>query len=80
MATRDWIKKDYIITEVPGPLILDAANIVYPYESPDVFRDESLYTVPIQRQASINNRCRQFALAVAFPFPLRLPFRAITAS
>ena len=43
-----WIKKYYIIQEVPGPLILDAANIVYPYESTDVFRDESLYKIPIQ--------------------------------
>jgi hypothetical protein len=48
VASRDWIKKDYIIKEVPCPLILDATNIVYPYESTDVFRDKSLDTVPIQ--------------------------------
>jgi len=60
VASRDWIKKDYIIKEVPGPLILDATNIVYPYESMDVFQDESLYTVPIQRRASIYNWCRHF--------------------
>jgi hypothetical protein len=60
--------------------MFDATNIEYPYESTDVFRDESLYTVPIQRQMSIYNRCRHFALAVAFPFPLRLPFGTIAAS
>ena len=48
VASSDWIKKDYIMEEVPGPLILDAANIVYPYESTDVFWDDSLHTVPIQ--------------------------------
>jgi hypothetical protein len=47
VASRDGIKKDYIIKEVLGSLILDAANIVYPYESMDVFRDESLHMVPI---------------------------------
>jgi hypothetical protein len=48
VARSDWIKKDYIMKEVPGSLILDAANVVYPYESTDVFQDESLYTVQIQ--------------------------------
>jgi len=54
----DWIKKDYILKEVPCPVIPDAANIVYPYESLDVLRDDSLCTVPIQQQTSIDNRCR----------------------
>jgi hypothetical protein len=49
------MKKDYIINEVTGSLILDTANIVYPYESTDVFQDEFIYMVPIQRQASIYN-------------------------
>jgi hypothetical protein len=40
--------------EVPCPLVLDDANIVYPYESTDVFRDEFHYAVPIQRQVSIH--------------------------
>jgi hypothetical protein len=67
VASRDWIKKDYITKEVPGSLILDAANIVYPYESRDMFRDESLYTVPIQRQAWIYNRCRHFCPSSCLP-------------
>ena len=58
MASSDWIKKDFITKEVPCPLILYAANIVYPYELKDVFQDESLYKVPIQQQASIYNRRR----------------------
>jgi hypothetical protein len=48
VASHDWIKKDYIIKEVIGSLILDTANIVYLYESTDVFGDESLYMVPIE--------------------------------
>jgi len=57
LASHDWIKKDYIIKEVPCPLILDATNIVYPYEFTDLFRDESFSMVPIQQQASIYDRC-----------------------
>jgi hypothetical protein len=57
VASRDWIKKDYIIQEVPCPLIQDARNIVCPYESTDEFGDESLDAVPIQRQASTYTRC-----------------------
>ena len=57
MAIPDWIKKDYIINEVQCPPILDPTNIVCPYESMDVFRDESLFTILIQRQASIYTRC-----------------------
>jgi len=67
VASCDWIKKDYIIKEIPGPLILDAANIVYPYESTDVFRDESLYMVPIQKQVSIFNWCRHFCPSSCLP-------------
>jgi hypothetical protein len=48
VASREWIKKDYIIQEIPGPVILDTAIILYPYDSMDVFRDEFLYMVPIQ--------------------------------
>jgi len=58
VASRDWINKDYIIKEVPAALIRDAANFVYMYRSTDVFRDESLDKVPIQRRASIYNRYR----------------------
>jgi hypothetical protein len=47
-ASHDWIKKDYIIKEFPCPLILDAGNIVYPYESTNVFRHESHHSVLIQ--------------------------------
>jgi len=57
VATRDWIKTDYIMKVVPCPLILDTANILYRYESTAVSRDESLYMVPIQWQASIYNQC-----------------------
>jgi len=55
VASCEQIKKDYIIKEVPVPLILDSTNSVYPYESTDVFRDKSIYTVPIQLQASISH-------------------------
>jgi hypothetical protein len=48
VASRDWIKKDYILKGIPGSLDLDATNIAYPYESMDVFQDESVDTVPIQ--------------------------------
>jgi len=42
VASRDWIKKDYIIKEVPCPLIVEIPNSVYPYVSMDEFPDESL--------------------------------------
>jgi len=67
VASCDWIKNNYILKEVPGPLILDAADILYPYESTDVFWDQSLHTVPIQWQASIYNRCRHFCLSISLP-------------
>jgi hypothetical protein len=72
VASRDWIKKDYIIKEVSCPLVLNAANIVYPYESTDVFRDESLDTVPIQRQASIYTRCRHLCPSLPHSFAAAL--------
>jgi hypothetical protein len=80
VASHDWIKKDYIIKEVPGSLILDAASVVYPCESTDVFRDESLYTVGSNDRRRFITDVGIFALAVPFPFPLRLPFGAITAN
>jgi len=48
VASCELIKKDYIIEEVPGPLLTEAANIVNQYESKDVFRDKSIYTVPTE--------------------------------
>jgi hypothetical protein len=51
----DWIKQQYIMKELPYPPILSAANNINPYESMEVFQDESLYMVPIQRQALIYN-------------------------
>jgi len=72
VASRDWIKRDHIIQEVPCPLVLNAANIEYPYESTDVFRDESLYTVPIQRQALIYNRCRHLCPSLPLFFAAAL--------
>jgi len=42
----------------PMPCHPCATNIDYPYESTEVFRDEFLYTLPIQRQASIYNWCQ----------------------
>jgi hypothetical protein len=68
VASRNWIKKDYIIQTVPGSLIHDTADIVYPYESTDVFQDESPYAVPIQRQALIYNRCRHLCPSVPLSF------------
>jgi hypothetical protein len=78
VASRDWIKKDYIIQEVPGSLMLDATRILYPYECTDVFRDE-----PLIRSQSNDNL--QFItdvgiFALAFPVPLLLPFGAIAVS
>jgi len=67
VASRDWIKKDYIIKVVPFPLKLDAPNIVYPYEYTDVFQDESLNTIPSWRQASIYNRCLHFCPSNCLP-------------
>jgi len=42
------MKKEYIITNVLCPLILDAANIEYLYEFIYGFEEESLYAVMIQ--------------------------------
>jgi hypothetical protein len=53
VASRDWIKKDYMLNDIPCPLNGDAAKIVYQDESMDVFQNESLDTVPIQQQVSI---------------------------
>jgi hypothetical protein len=78
VASCDWIKKDYIIKEVRYPLILDAGNIVYPYQSTNMFRDEFLYSDPIQRQALIITDVGPFALAVSIP--LLQPFGAIAVS
>jgi len=57
VASHDYIKKDFIIEEVCCPCIFTAADIEYPYESTDVFQDESLYVVPIQWQGSIFIPC-----------------------
>jgi len=72
VASRDWIKKDYIKEEVPCPLVLDTANIVYTYESTDVFQDVSQYIVPIQWQASIYNQCRHLCLSHPLSFAAAL--------
>jgi len=47
VVSRDWIKNDYIIKEVPGPFIFCGGKIAYLYESTYVVWDKSLYTVPI---------------------------------
>ena len=75
MASRDGIKKVYVLKEVPGPLILVATPIVYADESTDVIRHESLYTVPIQRQVSIYNRCRHFRPSSCLPFSFAAALR-----
>jgi hypothetical protein len=67
VASRDWIKNEYIIKEVPGPLILHATKIVHPYVSTDVFRDESLYTVLIQQQVSIYNQFWHYCPSSCLP-------------
>jgi len=67
VGSHDWIKKDYIIKEDPCPLILDDANYAYPDVSMDVFRDESHYTVSIQWQSSIHNRCWHFCPSSFLP-------------
>jgi hypothetical protein len=56
VGSRDWVKKDYIINEVPGPLNLDRTNVVYPDDAVDAVRDEYILIVPILRQASMHNR------------------------
>jgi len=68
VVSCDWIKIDYIIKEVPCPIILDAANIVYPYEYTNVFWDESLYMVGIPQQASIYSRCRHLCSSLPHYF------------
>ena len=72
VASHDWIKKHYIIQEVPGPLIFEAPNIVYLYQSTDVFRDESLYMVLIKWQASIYNWCRHLCPSLPLSFAAAL--------
>jgi len=67
VVSHDSIKKDNIIKVVPGPIILTASNIMYLYESMDEFRDESLYKVPIQHQASIYNWCRHLCPCSCLP-------------
>jgi hypothetical protein len=68
VANLHCIKKDYNIKEVRCPIIFDAAHIVYPYEFTSVCQDESHYTVPIQRQASIQNRCRHLCRSLPHSF------------
>jgi len=75
VATQDWIRKDYIIKDVQCPLFLDGTNIVYPYESMDVFRDEFLDTVPIQWLASIHTRCRHFDPSSCLPLSSAVALR-----
>jgi len=72
VASCDLIKKDYIIKVVPCPLILDAANIVYPYGSTDVFQNEYLFSVPIQWEAAIYNGCRHICSSLPFSFEAAL--------
>jgi hypothetical protein len=48
VASHDWITQDYVINDVPGSLILEATCMVNSYEFTDVFRDESIFTFPIQ--------------------------------
>jgi hypothetical protein len=67
VASRDWFKKDCILKGIPGSLDLDATNIAYPYESMDVFQDESVDTVPIQWQLSIYNRYQYFYPSSGLP-------------
>jgi len=67
VASCDWIKKHYIINEVPCPFILAAANIVYPYASTNVFRNESLYILLIQWHLSTYNRCCHFCHSSCLP-------------
>jgi len=70
VASRDWVKYVYVINDVRGRLILGTANIVYPYESTDVFKDESMYTVPFERQGSIYNWCRHCCPGSSLPLSL----------
>ena len=72
MASRDWVKQDNIINEVPQTLVHNAANIVYPYGSTDAFRDESQYTDPIQQQASIYKQCRHLCPSLPLSFAAAL--------
>jgi len=72
VANRDWIEKVYILRDVPGPVVLNTANIVYPCESTEMFRDVYPYTVPIQRQVSIYNHCRHHFPSIPFSFAAAL--------
>jgi hypothetical protein len=58
VVSRDWIKKDYILKQVPCPLIVDTTKNEYPYQSTDVFFIESPDKFLIKRQGPIYSRCR----------------------
>jgi hypothetical protein len=70
VAGHNQVKGDYIIKEVPCLLILDTTQIVYPYESTDVFRNGSHYTVWIPSQALIGNWCRHCCPRSYLPLPV----------
>ena len=60
VASHDWIRKDYFIKEVPCLLILDAASIVYLYESTDQCRvvfATGLGNLPADRVRTANMGC-----------------------
>jgi len=68
----DLIKTDYNIKGDSCRLNIDYANIVDEYESTDVFQDEPLHTLLIQGKRRFITDVGIFALA--FPFPLLMPF------
>jgi len=67
VASRDWIKKHYIIEEVPRPPVLHVATIGYRDESTNSSQNYSLCIVPTQRQGSIYNWCRHFCPSSCLP-------------
>jgi len=67
MASRDWIKNDHIMKDVPSPLIHDGTIIVYPYQCTEAFQDPSLYRVAMQEAASIYNWCQHFCPSICLP-------------
>ena len=67
VTTRDGIKIADIVKQVQCPLILIAANFVYPHQATDVFNYESLHTISIQQTASIYNRCQHFCPSSCLP-------------
>ena len=80
MASCYWIKTDYIIKELPCPVILDGANIMYLYQSWMCSEMNPIIWSPFNDKGQFVTDLGFVALAIDFPLRLVLPFVAIAAS